>query len=585
MWRKMLPVLASFLLALVILPAAAKAGDAFAGDYTGSKLSLNLVPDGNSYTGSLHLGSKIFPVKAQANAGQLAGSFSSDGHEFPFTASIAGDNLTLISGSTTYQLTRNAAAPAPNPLDNPAPVNPLNPNPDAPEHSTDAPAGYSVAVATDAGKAWVTKKPGITTVAAALAATLPDLTKFFGGKPVIKGAFEDTKDHQSGAASFTDTFASQPIVGLVTCKLGDNEAKISVTYCLATATGADWAKLNAEAKAAPPVTPSVKLTRFDFPDGTGSVGIAEGWTLKSGSVLDPLYVTGPGDQTMGSPGLFWIAVDAPDSARLRQAEEMQRRSDATWRRLGRQPPPHPPFPFIVAPFSDPETALPIVFPQWNAIRVGQRLESVTMGPITSSKTLPSQQPSWKMQLLEYGLTKTINGEPRHYKTRATWTSMPGLNPGSWSLSPLGNMTAPDATFDQDLITMEAMTKSLQINWDQYMKVDWDRFEARMKANKQQFDERMKEQRRQQVETMKGYDKHNREVAIEQNRKSRNAADWIEYAGGYRTVIDTQTGERARVDLSNVNGIVDHLNEATNDPHRFVQIPLRDERDPLIAPNR
>ena len=94
---------------------------------------------------------------------------------------------------------------------------------------------------------------------------------------------------------------------------------------------------------------------------------------------------------------------------------------------------------------------------------------------------------------------------------------------------------------------------------------------------------MKEQRRQQIETMKGYEKHNREVAIEQNRKSRNAADWIEYAGGYRTVIDTQTGKRARVDLSNVNGIVDHLNEVTNDPHRFVQIPLRDERSPSIGP--
>ena len=45
------------------------------------------------------------------------------------------------------------------------------------------------------------------------------------------------------------------------------------------------------------------------------------------------------------------------------------------------------------------------------------------------------------------------------------------------------MLAPDATFDQDVITMGAMSKSIQINWDQYMKVDWDRFEARMKANK------------------------------------------------------------------------------------------------------
>src|SRR6185437_9707709 len=136
----------------------------------------------------------------------------------------------------------DAAAPA-------APAGTGYPGIQAPstQNSPDAPAGYAVAASTDVGKAWVTKKAGITTVAAALETTLHDLSAFFRNKPVIKGAFEDTKDHRSGAASFTAILGGQGVVGLATCRLGDNEAKISVTYCLASATPADWAKLNVAA--------------------------------------------------------------------------------------------------------------------------------------------------------------------------------------------------------------------------------------------------------------------------------------------------------------------------------------------------
>jgi hypothetical protein len=153
-------------------------------------------------------------------------------------------------------------------------------------------------------------------------------------------------------------------------------------------------------------------------------------------------------------------------------------------------------------------------------------------------------------------------------------------PDQWMLAPLGDMTAPLASFDQDLITMQAMSRSIKINWDVYFKVDEERFEARLRANQIAFDERMKDQERQRVERMKEFDEHQRQVAEEENQRSRNADDWIEYAGGYRTVIDTQTGERGRVDLSNVNCIVDSLNQSANDPNRYVQIPLRDERNPV-----
>jgi len=582
--RKILPLLASCLLSLVILPLRALADDPFPGDFTGPNLSIEIVAEGGAYTGSIHLAQQVFPFKAQATAGQLVGSFTSNGHDYPFTISVSGDNLTFSSGSRTYQLSRNA----PNPLGNSLAANPLNPNPPAPDStpaSSNSPAGYGIAAATDAGKAWVTKKPGITTVTAALEATVSDLSTFFGGQLVVKGAFEDTKDHQSGAASFTATLAGQPIVGLITCKLGGNEAKISVTYCLASATAADWAKLNSAATTVTPAAPTVPLTRSDFPDGTGSVGVAGGWTLKSSSAVDPLYTTGPANQSMGAPGLWWITIVTPDSPRIRQAEDQRRQLEDSYQRMGRQPPPAIPmnvlFP-VVAPFSAPDQAIPVVMPQFNLMQARAHVPVVTLERITSVKPLPPAQPGWTTQLLEYDTTKNVGDVPTHFHNRCTWSSSPpGPNmPDQWMLAPLGDMTAPLASFDQDLITMQAMSRSIKINWDVYFKVDEERFEARLRANQIAFDERMKDQERQRVERMKEFDEHQRQVAEEENQRSRNADDWIEYAGGYRTVIDTQTGERGRVDLSNVNGIVDSLNQSANDPNRYVQIPLRDERNPV-----
>jgi hypothetical protein len=55
---------------------------------------------------------------------------------------------------------------------------------------------------------------------------------------------------------------------------------------------------------------------------------------------------------------------------------------------------------------------------------------------------------------------------------------------------------------------------------------------------------------------------------------RNFADVDEGIRGYRKVYDMKTGEEADVNLGDVNGVVNALNEA--DPGRYVQVPLRDE---------
>ena len=47
--------------------------------------------------------------------------------------------------------------------------------------------------------------------------------------------------------------------------------------------------------------------------------------------------------------------------------------------------------------------------------------------------------------------------------------------------------------------------------------------------------------------------------------------------GYRKVYDTQTGDETDVNLGDVNGVVNALNET--DPGRYIQVPLRDEVQP------
>lgn len=64
------------------------------------------------------------------------------------------------------------------------------------------------------------------------------------------------------------------------------------------------------------------------------------------------------------------------------------------------------------------------------------------------------------------------------------------------------------------------------------------------------------------------------MQAQEREAEKNFADVDEGIRGYRKVYDTKTGEESDINLGDVNGVVNALNEA--DPGRYVQIPLRDE---------
>ncbi|HEY1921292.1 MAG TPA: hypothetical protein VGG44_00890, partial [Tepidisphaeraceae bacterium] len=158
----------------------------------------------------------------------------------------------------------------------------------------DVPAGYGVAAFTDSGKSLVTQKPQVDSVLAGLMSTFRDLETYFGSRPQIGSAYQDAHDSTTGGATFSATYHNRAVRGIVSCKVHDGSATIAVVFGYTDAPKSDWEKLMKPAQGdASPATqpagvaatdagadaagPSIPLKEYDYADGTGSVGIADGW--------------------------------------------------------------------------------------------------------------------------------------------------------------------------------------------------------------------------------------------------------------------------------------------------------------------
>ena len=80
----------------------------FAGTFVGDGLELHLESTGGSaYEGQITVGGETYPVSANAlDATSIEGSFSVGATPFPFTASLDGDELQLVSEGARFQLAR-----------------------------------------------------------------------------------------------------------------------------------------------------------------------------------------------------------------------------------------------------------------------------------------------------------------------------------------------------------------------------------------------------------------------------------------------------------------------------------------------
>lgn len=568
------------LLAALVAASPAAADVSLAGKYSDGNLAIDLAESAGAYTGTITLGSQQFPASARANGHRLDGTFSSGGNSYSFTAALADDTLTLTTARTTYTLKR--VSPPPNPLAKQAPANPLS-QPAPAAAAGDEPAGYTVVATTNSGKSLTVQKADATSVRAALEATFPDLARYFGERPAIAVAYEDSKDHKSGGATFTAKLNGQPIRGFVSCKLAEQGgATVTVIYGRTDAPKAEWDKLlNPQAADAPADAALAKVLGnnayvYQFPDGTASITLAEGWKTPAQSVLNPVFIEGPGDQTIWFNNKFTIYTpDAPFLQQIRQNEAMLQRAG------GNQPRRVT----LVAAFTDPVQALTDLYPQLSEVSQSNGGTAYRLDKIISHQDVATEVPNAKKALVSTELTRTKNGKATLYRDDEAVLMFPSGS-GSWTMV-TGGIAAPAATFDHDKPLMEAMANSIHQNGDVITQRQNEMLQqqaANLQQMQQAQNQQFANQQAQHAQMMKGFAQHNQQWAAGQLQKSRQNANFVESIRGSRTIYDTLTGERGTTDLNYASGVVNSLNTAANDPNRFVQIPLRDEMYPA-APGK
>ena len=182
----------------------------------------------------------------------------------------------------------------------------------AAEPGTEAPAGYTVIKSIGAGRALSVRKREVKSVRAGLQATLKDLATVFDAPPVVEGAYEDKRNHRAGGAIF-----AAPLHGQASEAAEGNAAQ------------------------------GDGLRRYDFPDGSGFVGLASGWQINAQSrTNDVLIKPWANSRQMGQGPPPFFQLVAPytgplDAVRnLAVQNELRENMDASNQRFAAQQQAH-----------------------------------------------------------------------------------------------------------------------------------------------------------------------------------------------------------------------------------------------------
>jgi hypothetical protein len=472
-----------------LLAGIASAAD-YSGRYEGSNLSVTLTPQAGQYAGEIQLGQQRFPAQAHEDADRLAGTFTSDGGQFEFVASFQGDALVLSSGGNTYTLHRVGmqGQPFATPQAGSADANALN--------------SYDVVNQSQYGKAESRTFAANTTPRAALQTVFPELAQFFGARPAILGAYEDEKDHKSIGVSFSAQLNGQPVKGFASAKEENQATSVLVVYCQANApqgevgrlmkrpipTGApvrkndDGVITDEDSFAIKDAAGQVQLRQYNFPDNTGSIGIAQGWTTNA-QTLGGATITGPAGQTIVIG--FGAEVATPDS----QVVQLQQQMNAGRIRMGA--PPLPPIQMLIAPFSpDPAQALKNLSQAINVWCQQHNQPTATLDRIVQVKKIQPMIPGATAALIIFDLTKNEQGKrtPLRSLIQLECYLVNGSR-DTWAFYST-QMSGPPQTFRQDLPVMLAQTMSLKENaaviaenTRQQIDAQNARFKALQQANK------------------------------------------------------------------------------------------------------
>ena len=601
---------------LAVVVAAGLAGpvtagaESFAGTYADDQIRLDLSasPDGG-YAGTLTRGGNTYPVQATASGSTLSGTFVAAGKPFPFTATLAAGRLAFQSGQHQYSL-----AAAANPLDGPitpaatpavAAVGTPAAAAVARPPAVDAPAtigDFQVLAATPSGKTLFRKLPAAATVELALTQTADSLAHVLDAKPVLGVAFADAKDHRKGGVSLTGKLAGRDVRGLIFCGLdGTGGATATVVLAATDAPKDDVAALFAAMPAAPPT-----MRPHVFPDGSGSVDLPDGWTTPNTTAAHGIFVHGPAGQSVVVCNI--ITVSDPNCRLVRNSRQLyalqlqnyknqQQRYQQMidlHRRFPNTPAPTAPT-APVEPDPDPNVAIPAVTfcPYCDGPEavlktyypISEAKQRRAGGPYTTldkvmavfpSPPDPAARPGSRCGVAYIAVTDHDGPTATHARALNRIYTAHIIDGESWQLM-FCNMRGPDATFDRDLPVMAAIMNGVKVDTNVTGQEVAAEGAALRKMGDETFQAMLQRGRAFQDQQAASFQSHERQIAAQEQATHDSASDYIEYIGGVRHVYDSSTGRMLDVDLFNSTAIVNGLNDAANDPARFVQIPLRYER--------
>lgn len=356
---------------------------------------------------------------------------------------------------------------------------------------------------------------------------LQGLKPGFERGPEPLAAVGDARDHEIHV-SFVAQAQGQVRSGLLVVRVHPDGASAGVVHDASVVSTQSLprllAMLDRHMPAAAPAPEAQNWRRVTFPDGSGSVELPEGWQVVA-SAQGMADIVGPagGYAALG----IWTPVVDPT-----MAMQMQQMLGAT--------------PGLVAPYSDPPSALQQVFPyldQGASQRQVKRI--IAQAPVASPA-------GGQAAYIDFEYRTTDSGKTHDRRGVSLVITMPGY--GQWVYY-FSMVSSPVQNFEQLLPTMARIWESYQVAGQ----VLRERLET-ARSDLAEVDRIL----RQSQET--------RQASMD-----RVAANWTEVLRNQTVIEDTLLHERRHdAPLGFVNELVDDLNRQVG-YQRYRHVPLRDLR--------
>ncbi len=563
------------------------------GSFSDGKLTVDLSASGGAYAGTFTLGEQKFPATAHAGDQGLVGSFTAGARQFPFTAALDGNTLTLTSGNKTYSLKK-----ATNPLD----ASPATAPPPAPIAAAPAapPAGVTLGAfselgSNDFGKTLFAEFSGSPSFEGAVSQARKALGGIFDAKPYCTGGLADAA-RKTGAADFTATLKGKAQRGWMMVGIDKGGTSVIIIYCQTDAPPAALADLFAA------VPGKAKTTQFQFPDGSGSIELVRNWVAQSQNCRQNMLVTGPALQLLSGDVNFYLL--APDADQVKAAKRLYdlkvrniQQSNQMNARFHLTPLPMPPPLDLKKQFSwatfcpvcrttddIARDFLPLIAERQERERYD--LKVIDTAPFETESLRPGA--TAVVFTLSFSWKSDANVVPMRSLTKVEW--FPGMTGKDQWEANVSEMVAPEATFARDVALMNVMRASVKPDDAWFMRqtrqilANGEKVTQTIiqttKEQQENFEQTMKTQARlheQYMQASEEHFQHSQENFWAQRAATTAASrDVTEFALGLRDVYDTHTGTYQKVDLFNSTAIVAGMNASSNDPHQYIEVPLRNE---------